>query len=324
AELGLKTEAEKDGCVFPVSRRAGDVRDSLVKHAKKLGVNFLYGRPVESIEKKSSNFIVKTCGKQILSQKVIIATGGLSWPKTGSTGDGYRFARRLDHEIIEPRPSLVPLVSHEKWPSQIAGTALDNVSIATVINKKTITTTGNLVFTQDGIGGSAAQDMSRYLTDYLPAKTPIDIVIDLKPNLEQSELDRKLTEIISANPKKKSINLLSDFLPRRLCAILYKQVNSNAELPAGQLRKEIRKRLVESIKKLRLSIIRTRPIAEATVTRGGLDITRIEPQTMESLICPGLYFAGEILDVDGPCGGYSLQICFSTGALAGSSAANKK
>jgi predicted Rossmann fold flavoprotein len=322
AGLGLRTKLEKDGCVFPATDRAGDVRDTLVDRAKKLGVTFLYGKHVDGVTKETDAFVVCAAKEQIDAEKLIVATGGLSWPKTGCTGDGYRFARQFGHTIVKPRASLVPLVTRETWPRQLAGTALENVKISARLNNKKTNTTGAMVFTDDGIGGPAILDMSRYLTDYLPAVgTPVVVNLDLLPHFEQAALETQMTERISENPKKKMTNVMAEFVPKRLSAILCGLADCGNELEAGRLRKDVRKELIRMLKALPLSIVRTRPIAEATVTRGGVSVTEVEPKTMESKICPGLFFSGEVLDVDGPCGGYNLQACWSTAALAGSSAA---
>lgn len=322
AGLGLRTKLEKDGCVFSATDRAGDVRDTLVDRAGKLGVTFMYGRRVGDITKEAGAFVVLASTERIGAEKLIVATGGLSWPKTGCTGDGYRFARQFSHTIIEPRASLVPLVTRETWPGRLAGTAVENVKISARLNDKKVSASGAMIFTDVGIGGPAVLDMSRYLTDYLPAGgTPVAIMLDLAPHVEQARLETQMSERIGANTKKKVPNVLAEFVPKRLSAVLCRQAGCDDELEAGRLRKDVRKKLIRMIKALPLSIVRTKPIAEATVTRGGVSITEVEPKTMESKICPGLFFAGEVLDVDGPCGGYNLQACWSTAALAGSSAA---
>jgi predicted Rossmann fold flavoprotein len=324
ASLGLQTRTEQDGCVYPASDRAGDVRDALVKRAKILGVNFLYDKRAAKIAKEADTFIIHTPKEPVRAEKVIIATGGLSWPKTGCTGDGYHFARSLGHNITQTKASLVPLVSLEDWPGQLAGTPVENVRISARINNKKIVTAGALIFTDDGIGGPAVLDMSRHLTDYLPAeKKPIKITLDLAPNVEQSAFDKEMTELLSANPKKKIVNILAEFLPKRIGIFLCKRAGCDESHAAGQLKKDARKQLIADIKALPLLIVRTREIAEATVTHGGVSLKEIEPKTMESKICPGLFFAGEVIDADGPCGGYNLQICFSTGALAASAAVQK-
>jgi predicted Rossmann fold flavoprotein len=321
-ELGLESIVEQDSCVFPASGRASDVRDCLIKHAKNLGVRFYFDKPVRNIAKEKDSFTIQTTGETTTAEKVIIATGGLSFPQTGSTGDGYRFARELGHTIVETKASLVPLVTREDWPGQIAGTAVENVKISAHIDNKEITTAGAFVFTDDGIGGLAVWNMSRYLTDRLPAlKKPLEITLDLAPQVTQAALETQVTALIAANPKKKIVNVLAEFIPKRLSEVLCSLASYTGEIEANQLKREVRKKLISKLKSLPLSIVSTRPIAKAIVTHGGVSATEIEPKTMESKICPGLFFAGEVIDADGPCGGYSLQVCWSTGALAGTSAA---
>ncbi len=321
AKLGLRMKVEEDGCVFSASGRASEVRDVLVGRGRALDAQFLYGSRVVGCSKEAGSFVVRAGPERIEAGKLIIATGGLSWPQTGCTGDGYRFAEQLGHTIVETRASLVPLVTAETWPGQLAGTAVQEARLSTRINNKKLTTAGAMIFTDDGIGGPAVLDMSWYLTDHLPAgETPIAITLDLLPHVQEPELESQLDERISVNARKKVANILVDLVPKRLSAILCRQGGCDDDLPAGQLKREIRKRLVRLIKGLPLSIVNTRPIAEATVTRGGVSINEIDPKTMESKLCPGLFFAGEVLDADGPCGGYNLQACWSTGALAGSSA----
>jgi len=333
-KYGLESKVDQTGCVFPASDRASDVRDVLFTEAKKLGVRFIFSTKVKSIAKHGEYFTIGRAARQkILAEKVIIATGGLSYPPTGSTGDGYKFARHFGHTIIEPRASLVPLVTHEKWPSELAGTSLDNVKITASFGKKKtvlsrvegIVTAGALLFTHDGISGPAALEMSRFATDFLPnEKKPLKITIDLISDIDETELERMILKQISEHSKKTVANILAEMVPRRISQILYRQLNLTAELYANQLNKDIRKKLLHLLKATPLSIVRTRPIAEAMVTRGGVSTAEIESKTMESKICRGLYFAGEVIDVDGPCGGYNLQMCWSTGALAGLSAGQSK
>ena len=324
AKLGLRMKVEEDGCVFSASGRASDVRDTLVERSKRLGVTFLYGSRVDDVSREAGLFIVRA-QERIEADKLIIATGGLSWPQTGCTGDGYRFARQLGHTIVETRASLVPLVTAETWPEQLAGTAVRDVRLSAHINNRKLTTGGAMIFTDDGIGGPAVLDMSWHMTDYLPAgETPLAITLDLMPNVQEARLEAQINELIIANPKKQMTNVLSDLVPRRLSAALCEQGGCDDELPAGQLKREVRKKLVRLIKAMPLSIVSTRPIAEATVTRGGVSVNEVEPKTMESKLCPSLFFAGEVLDIDGPCGGYNLQACWSTGALAGSCASREK
>ncbi len=332
-KLGLESEVEQacselvepNGCVFPVTERAGDVRDVLVKCAKSRGVHFYFGKPVKRVVRDGNFFAVHVADEVIFAKKMIIATGGLSWPQTGSTGDGYRFAQELGHHVTEPRASLVPLVTRESWPGELAGASLKDVRISAVVGGRKVVVSGPMMFTDDGIGGPAVLDLSRLLSDYLPnSENPIEIYVDVKPGMSEQELDKQVRERIVANPKKTVAGILAFFLPRRIVITLCRQFNFNAGLLGSELKKDVRKKLVRLLKALPLSVVSTRPIDEAIVTRGGVDIEQVQSKTMESKICPGLFFAGEVLDVDGPCGGYNLQMCWSTGALAGREAAEDR
>jgi predicted Rossmann fold flavoprotein len=315
-EIGIATKVDEAGCVFPVSERASDVRDALLRRCQELGVQFLFGRGVEGIEKRDNGFFVFTGREVITAQKLIIATGGASYPNTGSTGDSYKLAKSLGHTIIEPRPALVPLVAKEKWLGELAGTSLDNVTISAMVDKKKVGISGPIVFTQDGIGGPAVLDLSRLLADYLPAKKLIEIIIDITPAMNEAKLDEYLVGQLSQHSRKIIVNVLFDLIPKKLAGLLCRQAGV-AETTGSQLKKDQRRKVIQLLKKLPLSITATRPIDEATITRGGVSAAEIDPKTMQSKICPGLFFAGEVIDADGPCGGYNLQICWSTGALAG-------
>jgi hypothetical protein len=319
---GLQSTVDKTGCVFPFSQRASDVRDLLVSQANSLSVRFCYDRRVTSILKEPHRFLIRAGKDTISAKKLIIATGGLSYSQTGSTGDGYKFAKILEHSITEPKPSLVPLITRQTWPKELAGTAVENVKVSAVINNRRVETTGPLMFTDDGIAGPAVLDMSRFLSDLLPSiDNPIEVSIDLAQTISLPEIEKHLLDQIAANPKKSVANILAALVPRRVAPVLCKQLACAPDLLACRLKKALRKKLAHLIKALPLSIVRARPVAEATVTRGGVTTIEINPKTMESKICPGLFFAGEVIDADGPCGGYNLQIAWSTGALAGASAA---
>ncbi|MDD5459617.1 MAG: NAD(P)/FAD-dependent oxidoreductase [Phycisphaerae bacterium] len=322
AKQGLAAKVEKDGCVFPVTDRASDVVRILTSHARRLGINFLYDKEVQAIEKDGDNFEVNTGAARIDTAAVIIAAGGMTWPFTGSTGDGYKFAASLGHSIIEPKASLVPLVTAEKWPGTISGVSVPNVVIRTKLGKRKICVCGALIFTGEGIGGFAAFDLSRFITDFLPDyENPVKIVIDLLPEFDVNDLENQIISLCSEHPKKELAGVLAEFLPRSLMLNLCQQINPSQTVLAGSLTKETRKQIVKLLKELPLSIVATRPIADATVTRGGVSTSEIDPKTMESKLCKGLFFAGEVINADGPCGGFNLQIAFSTGYLAGKKAA---
>jgi len=322
AERGIRSITEPDGCVFPATHRAIEIRDALVKEAQGLGVRFVCGNRVTEIVADDGFRI--TAGRQtVLAGRAILATGGASWPQTGSTGDGYRLAHALGHDVVAPKPSLVPLVLRERWPRELAGVSVAGVAIRATVDGRKVAGTGNMVFTYDGIGGPVAQDVSRFVTDALAAgQSGIEIRLDLLPATEQTVLAGQFQERLTHHAKKAVANVLAEFVPRRLAAALCRLAECDGELAANQVPKIARRRLVALAKLLPLHVTGTRPIDEATVTRGGASLEQIEPRTMASTVCPGLYFAGELIDADGPCGGYNLQMCFSTGLLAGRSASH--
>ncbi len=319
---GLASTVEPDGCVFPASNQAADIRNILVTEAGNLGAHFLYESRVREIACGDDGFAVRTEVRPMLALRVILATGGVSWPQTGSKGDGYRFAAQLGHRIIPPRPALIPLITQETWPGELAGISLPDVQIWADIDGHKLTTAGNMLFTQNGIGGPAVLDLSRLLADALSARRArLPILIDVLPALDNAQLDRRLQQDLQAHPRKTIAGVLSSFMPRQFSRILCRLVECDCKLQAGQLSSEKRRRLVSTIKRLPLCIAGTEPITKATVTRGGVSRDEIDPRTMESKIRPGLFFAGEVIDLDGPCGGHNLQMCWSTGASAGRAAA---
>jgi len=318
----LEMKAEKDGCFFPVTDRASDVLRILVEDARDLSVRFLYGWPVQSITKDQAGFLLLSNARKITANAVIIATGGVTWPHTGSTGDGYRFAQAFGHTIIEPKPCLVPLVTVETWPAQLAGLGVPYVVITAQVSSRKLRSAGAMMFTHDGVGGPAVFDLSRLIADFLPrSPEPISVTVDLIPEYPVQELDNKIISLCSNNPRKELAGALAELLPRALLLKLCAQINAPAAIVASQLQKTQRRQLVAILKRLPLSIKAAHPIAEATVTRGGVFTDEIDPTTMESRLCHSLFFAGEVINVDGPSGGYNLQIAFSTGALAGKTAA---
>lgn len=322
AERGLRTRVEADGCAFPVTDRATDVRDIIVAEVGKLGVDFVYDARVRQITPADSSFAVESEREQIRAEKLVIATGGASWPQTGSKGDGYDLAKQLGHNIIPIRPSLVPLATVETWPAELAGTSLDNVTISARLGSRKLKLSGPMLFTQDGIGGPTVLNLSASLADLLPAEAePLAVSLDLVPETSEGDLQKQFVDLLTANPKRQVANILTAFVSRRLAFSLCRQIDCHDDTLACQFNKHKRRDLVHLLKALPLSIRNTRPIAEATITRGGVDTTQIDRLTMASKLQPGLFFAGEVIDVDGPCGGYNLQICWSTGALAGRFAA---
>ena len=321
-DRGLPTTVEADGCVFPAGGRAVDVREVLLTEAEQAGVRLRYGSPAIGVALLENGFAVATARDIVRTKRLIVATGGVSWPQTGSTGDGYRFAAALGHTVVAPKAALVPLLTQQKWPGNLAGVAVPDVRICAERGPRKIASVGALVFTQDGLGGPAAQDISRLLADELAnAGSDIGLRIDLLPQTPLPQLDGQLQQKLSAYARKSISNVLADLVPRRLAATLCTLAHCDGETQAAQVSRETRRAIAALLKALPVNVTGTRPIAEATVTRGGVNRKEIDPKTMTSKVCTGLYFAGEVIDADGPCGGYNLQMCFSTGALAGRSAA---
>ncbi|HOQ03933.1 MAG TPA: NAD(P)/FAD-dependent oxidoreductase [Anaerohalosphaeraceae bacterium] len=320
----VPTQEEKDGCVFPVSNKASDVCKCLLDAAQGLGVVFLYGRHTEHITANQHSFEIRTNKETIFSRAVILATGGATWPMTGSTGDGYRLAADFGHSIIAPKPALCPLVTEEKWPGCLQGLGIPQVRIRAAAEGRRWESEGPLMFTSDGIGGPAVFDLSRHLTDILSHnEKPVPVHIDWLPELDSQALENRLLAEFTTHPKKEPAGILSGFLPRQTAQQMQTLLLGNEKISVSQMTRQHRKNLLNLLKNCPLTIVRTAPLEQATITRGGVSRNEIDPTTMESRLQSNLFFAGEVLDADGPCGGYNLQIAWSTGALSGLSAAKK-
>lgn len=318
---GLMLKTEPDGCVFPITNRANDVLRILVDLARRGKVEFVYAKPIAAIEKNGNVFNVKTESLNIEAKSVIIATGGCSLQMTGSTGDGYRFAQSLGHTVNPPRACLVPLVAKESWVGEISGVALKNAVLSAKVGKKKIKLSGPVIFTSTGIGGPVVLNFSREILEQI-SEADVEISLDLMPDFDQESVEKFILEKIAENPKKELAGIFVGYLPRALAIMLCDMLGPKKAIIANQLSRKQRNLLVSLIKNLPMTVTATRPINEATVTRGGVSIDEIDSKTMQSKIVDGLFFAGEVIDVDGPCGGYNLQIAWSTGALAGKCAAD--
>ena len=315
ADYGVDAKVEKGGNVFPTSDKAGSIKKALQDAAEEYGVKFFYGRRVELVEKREGGFLVKAGDVEINCKSVIIATGGKSWPALGSTGDGYEIARSLGHTIVNPIPALVGLIVEDKWVRDLQGVAVGDVKVWAKVAGKKVTEAGPLMFTNKGIGGPAIFNFSRFIVEKL--NHPLDVYIDLLPAVSEDQLRKNIIDAAVESPKKAVVSLVSKLLPKKLAEAI------SPDLCLGQFGKTGRNKLIEKIKRLKLNIKSAGGFAEATITRGGVETKEIDSKTMQSKICPGLFFAGEVIDADGPCGGYNLQIAWSTGALVGKSAAGK-
>ncbi len=320
-EHGLATKTEPDGCIFPKSDRASDVKRILLETANEAGTRFAYGRIIREIRKSEDGFEISTDKEIFNSRCVVLAAGGMSWPQTGTPRNGYELARQLGHMIVEPRAALIPLVTGEDWPGRFQGVGIPDTIVSTRINGKNISQRGPLMFTENGIGGPGILNFSRDIVESLNGTSGVEVKVDFLPETKAEAFEQGLIEQAAKHPKKAAATVLTEYFPKAMASQLCALAGMGAEQTIGQMSKSIRKGLVRQVKELPLTIITTRPIEEAIVTRGGVDIQQIDGKTMESIICPGLYFAGEVMNADGPCGGYNLTIAFATGALAGMSAA---
>ncbi|NLX02059.1 MAG: NAD(P)/FAD-dependent oxidoreductase [Syntrophomonadaceae bacterium] len=322
---GLATVIERGQRVFPASGRAEDVVAVLYRNMLDNGVEIICKRRVQGMEIETSQVKgIKVEGEVIPCESAIITTGGMSYPGTGSTGDGYDWARAAGHRIIPPRPGLVPLVAGEEWVKKLQGLSLKNVAAAAYrsdgshINQEF----GEMLFTHFGVSGPIILSMSRDIGEVLYRRQEtVRLSIDLKPALSEEKLDERLQRDLETYSRRQFKNSLDRLLPKKLIPVIVDLSGIDENKESHQVTRTERRKLLQLLKNLEITVTATRPIGEAIVTAGGVDVKEINPKTMESRLVKGLYFAGEILDVDGYTGGFNLQAAFSTGYLAGKSAA---
>lgn len=319
---GVPIRTERGNRVFPESDRSFDVAEALLRYAKGQGAQFYYHSPVKEILCENHAITgLKLQNNDVYElDSVILATGGLSYPMTGSTGDGYRFAQGFGHTITEPRPSLVPLETKEKWVTEVQGLALKNVGLSVYDTQghKVYEELGEMLFTHFGVSGPMILSASRHILDC--GYTGAVLVIDLKPALDEETLDSRIQRDFSKYSRKQFSNALDELLPKSLIPVFIELSGISPDKPVNQITKLERRELVKLLKGIKLTVSKARPIDEAIITAGGISIKEINPSTMESKIIKGLYFAGEMIDVDAYTGGFNLTIAFSTGYTAGSHA----
>lgn len=318
-DMGVDVKVERGGRVFPESDNAHDVANALVKAASNDNVKFVCGK-ANKIEVSNGQVVaVEYDKKRIECNSVIIATGGMSYSLTGSDGSGYKLAKSLGHTIIKPKASLVPLLTSEKWVKDLMGLALKNVSLSIYDGgKKVYSDFGEMLFTHFGISGPIVLSASAHLDDI--GDKNYTAKIDLKPALDEKQLYERLQKDFNEAGKKHIINSLDKLLPKALIPVIINLCGIDPHKEVSSVTRAERLQLVSAVKGLVLTITGTRPIDEAIITKGGVSCDEINPSTMESKLVKGLYFAGEVIDVDAYTGGYNLQIAFSTGYLAGSNA----
>ena len=316
---GVALKTERGNRVFPQSDKATDIVDALVSYANENGTEFEKVRVTDLIiEQKKVKGVSTAEGRTLFADRVIIATGGVSYSATGSTGDGYRLARQAGHSVIEPKPSLVPLNAHDWFCPALQGLSLRNVAVSVYDNKtkKTIFRDfGELLFTHFGISCPIALSASSHMREMLEERYVFEI--DLKPALTYEQLDLRILRDFEKNKSRNFINALNNLLPKKMVPVVVKLCGIEPGLRVSQVTKEQRKTLVNILKSFKVTISGFRPIDEAIITSGGIKTEEINPKTMESKLCSGLFFAGEVIDVDAYTGGFNLQIAFSTGYLAG-------
>ena len=320
--LGVPLKTERGNRVFPVSDKAVDIVDALVGAVRKSGVKLVRGVAEKIIVSDGAVTGVKNENGEIYpADSVILATGGMSYPLTGSTGDGYKMAKELSHTVTELKPSLVPLTVHEGFCSRLAGLSLKNVTLSVFEEgkkKPVFSELGEMLFTHFGISGPLTLSASSHMRKM--GKTVYTAYIDLKPALSEQQLDSRILRDFDEEKNKDFANSLDKLLPKSIISVIIALSGIEPSLKVNQISREMRAELCRVIKALPLHITGFRPIEEAIITGGGISVKEINPSTMESKLVKGLYFAGEIIDADAYTGGFNLQIAFSTGFAAGKNA----
>lgn len=309
---GLALVTERGNRVFPLSGKSSDVIKTLSVALEKAGVDVRLKTEVRSVEKKADGFIVRTPWENIECDKVIVGTGGVSYPSTGSTGDGYEFAKKVGHKIIAPAPALAPLITVEDV-KPLEGLSLKNVNLTAYIGGKTIAEDfGEMLFTSKGLSGPIALTLSSYIV----RKDGVTLSLDLKPALDRDKLEARILRDFEERKNLDVKNATRALMPDRLNSYVLKRAAIPENKKVNSITKEERTRLVDTLKNLTFKIKRPSPFEEAIVTSGGIDIKELTPN-MESKLVKGLYFVGETADVDALTGGYNLQIAYATGVVAG-------
>ena len=323
-ELGVKLKVERGGRVFPESDHASDITRALDRELHRLGGKVrLNARVAEILEEngRACGVTLET-GEKIPADSVIVATGGQSYPTTGSTGDGWRFAEETGHATKPALPALTPIETEETWPYALTGLSLKNVKLtAPGPRKKPLySEQGEMLLTHFGISGPLALSASSYLPE---ESAGAKLILDLKPALTDEMLDQRLLRDFREMSRKQLISVMDGLAPHALALTILELCGISPAHPVNAVTQEMRASISENIKRIPLTVKRLRPLTEAIITRGGVSVKEINPSTMESKKLPGLYFAGETIDIDALTGGFNLQLAFSTGALAGKNAAQE-
>jgi predicted Rossmann fold flavoprotein len=316
---GVATKVEETGKIFPVSNRAVDVLAAFTSRLERSGCKVAREEPLTTIDKIGEQFQLVTPNRTLTAERVIVTVGGQSYPGSGTTGDGYRWAKAVGHAIVPPRPALVPITTSAAWVASLSGITIPDVQLRLFEpenNKPLDTRRGSLLFTHFGLSGPVVLDISRHVSGHARPQT-LRLECDFYPAVNTVAVELHLKAQIQIGGKKQLIAMMPEVLPRRLAEALLQNAGLSPEQKAGELSKVSRAALVQAIKQTSIPVHGTRGFAKAEVTAGGIALDEVDSRTMQSKIVPGLFLAGEVLDLDGPIGGYNFQAAFSTGWLAG-------
>ena len=316
----IATKVERGGRIFPVSDKAKDIQDLFLRLLKNNNVELMLNSTVKKIVHKNKKIIkIILQNSEIEAENFIIATGGLSYPKTGCTGDGYKWAADLGHTLINTEPALTPVLVEENFVKELEGLSLKNVRISVYQNnKKYDDRFGEALFTGNGMSGPIILNLSKSIGILLP-NGKVTLLIDLKPAVDIEKLDKRLIRDFETNSKKSTKNIFPDLMPKSLIPVMFKLTGIDPDQKAHTISKTQRAKLRMYLKEFPLTVSRLLGYNKSIITSGGVSLKEIEPKTMRSKIIDNLFFAGEILDLDGPTGGYNLQVCWTTGFIAGES-----
>jgi predicted Rossmann fold flavoprotein len=316
---GVATKVEETGKIFPVSNRATDVLAALLRRLERSSAELALQEPLLDLRRGERGFDLTTPGRVITARAVILTTGGQSYPGSGTTGDGYRFTAALGHTIVPPRPALVPITTAVPWVASLRGVTLPDVEVRLLDGENILERRrGSLLFAHFGLSGPVILDLSRQVSAYQNPQQ-LRLHIDVVPGQSEQELSRFLQDAAAQAGKRQLAAVLAAHMPRRLAETVLTLAGLAIDRTAAALRREERQAILQNLKRLEVPVQGTLGFGKAEVTAGGIDLKEVDSRTMQSKIVPGLYLAGEILDLDGPIGGYNFQAAWSTGWLAGSS-----
>jgi predicted Rossmann fold flavoprotein len=320
---GIATKVEDTGKIFPVSNKAADVLDALVRRLQRSGAELALEEPVLDLERCEDGFRLTTSRRRLTVPRVILTSGGRSYPGSGTTGDGYAWLERLDHTIIPPRPALVPITVDIPWVASLRGITLPDVGVRILEGEKSLAARrGSLLFAHFGLSGPVILDVSRMVSGH-PRAGELVLELDFLPGVPVANVDEAIRQSSSASGRKQLAAVLPEALPHRLAEVLVAEAGLPVDRKAASLPRGERARLAAVIKQLRLPVTGTLGFGKAEVTAGGVALDEVDSRNLQSRKVPGLYLAGEVLDLDGPIGGYNFQAAWSTGWLAGQRAAEE-